>query len=174
MSELLSNIDLIYLCKNLGIKLNGVIFKDGLADLKDGGYIINLDATESTGTHWVCCYKKGQVIVYFDSFGENCFEELKSIADQNSYKIIESMFQLQNLNDDSCGWYCLAFLYWTTQWIKSRRLASSPALTSQPLNTHCINLFNDMFKTDRTQSNKNILSKYIRSVVLKKPKKISI
>lgn len=158
MSGLLSNIDLVYLSRRLGIRLNEVVFKDGIDSangLRDGAYIINLDATESEGTHWVCFYKKSNIIIYFDSFGENCFEELKLIAENYKYKIIESMYQLQNLKDDSCGWYCLAFLHWAEQWIKSK-----------PLNSHCLNMFNDMFKTDRTQSNKNILSKYLKKAYM--------
>ena len=32
---------------------------------KSGGYIINLDEYDDTGTHWVAIYNN----VYFDSFG---------------------------------------------------------------------------------------------------------
>ena len=152
---LLSNDDLKYLCPKLGIKLNGVMFKQGFKDitiLKDGAYIINLDRTESKGTHWVCCYKKGKIIMYFDSFGENCFEELKEVAKKNKCSIIESMFQLQNLNDNSCGFYCLGFLHW---------------IHNKKLNSRNLNIFNEMFKTDHTQSNKDILSKYLRKAILR-------
>jgi hypothetical protein len=153
MSELLSNHDLIFLCKKFGINLIEVVFKDGITvsdvGMVDGAYIINLDETESIGTHWVCAHKQNKTIIYFDSFGENVFEELKAIGVDFGYKIIESMFQLQHLKDDSCGFYCLAFL----NWVKS----------NQQLNSRCLNLFNEMFRTDRTKSNRKILSKYLKT-----------
>jgi hypothetical protein len=161
MSKLLSNVDLINISKTLGITLNGVSFKDDINVSKngiaDGGYIFNLDGTESSGTHWVCAYKKGKIIIYFDSFGENCFKELKDIANHFKYTVIESMFQLQDLNDDSCGYYCIAFLHWVTKWTKSKLL-----------NSRCLNLFNEMFKTDRTKSNRDILSKYLKKAYMNK------
>ena len=39
-------------------RLNGVFSRDNLQKIKDGTYIINLDAYSDIGTHWVALYVK--------------------------------------------------------------------------------------------------------------------
>ena len=42
-----------------GVKgFNGVFSRNNLPNLKDGSYIINLDHSENTGTHWVVIFLK--------------------------------------------------------------------------------------------------------------------
>ena len=48
---------------------NGVCSRNNLPTIKDGGYIINLDEYESTGTHWIALSVNGDNVTYFDSFG---------------------------------------------------------------------------------------------------------
>ena len=53
-----------------GIKgCNGVFSRNNLPNLKKGAYVINLDHSENTGTHWVIIYAKKDEVIYFDSFG---------------------------------------------------------------------------------------------------------
>ena len=37
-------------------KFNGVYSRNNLSKIKDGAYIINLDAYESIGTYWIALY----------------------------------------------------------------------------------------------------------------------
>ena len=53
-----------------GLKgFNGVFSRNNLPKLKYGAYVINLDHSENTGTHWVVIYVKKDKVIYFDSFG---------------------------------------------------------------------------------------------------------
>ena len=59
---------------------NGVFSKNNLTKLKKGVYIIILDHSENTGTHWVLIFVKKDEVIYFDSFGvEYIPKEMNSI-----------------------------------------------------------------------------------------------
>ena len=53
--------------------------------MKDGGYVINLDEYADVGTHWIALFCKRSEVAYFDSFGvEHIPEEIKkSIRNKN-------------------------------------------------------------------------------------------
>ncbi len=53
------------------IKINGVYAKDELKKpLKDGFYIINLNNSDQSGSHWTVLYKINDgYSFYFDAFG---------------------------------------------------------------------------------------------------------
>ena len=72
--------------------------------------ILNLDAKgERGGTHWTALYVKDNIVKYFDSFG--CKPPLivrKSFPDHD---IHYNSYQLQQLNSNNCGQYCLMFLH---------------------------------------------------------------
>ena len=48
---------------------NGVFSRSYLPNLKKGAYVINVDHSENTGTHWVVIFVKKDEVIYFDSFG---------------------------------------------------------------------------------------------------------
>ena len=50
-------------------RFNGVFLRNNLPNLKDGAYVINLDHSKNTGTHWVVIFVKKDEVIYFDSFG---------------------------------------------------------------------------------------------------------
>ena len=41
--------------------------------LKNVAYVINLDHSENTGTHWVVIFMNSHEVIYFDSFGVEYF-----------------------------------------------------------------------------------------------------
>ena len=43
--------------------------RNNLPKLKKGAYLINLDHSKNTGTHWVVIFVKYNEVIYFDSFG---------------------------------------------------------------------------------------------------------
>ena len=51
-------------------RFNGVFSRDNLPNnIKNGAYVINLDAYHDIGTHCVELYVNNKTITYFDSFG---------------------------------------------------------------------------------------------------------
>ena len=60
-------------------RFNGVFSRDNIPkNMKDGGYIINLDEYVDVGTQWIALFCNKSEIVYFDSFGvEHVPEEIK-------------------------------------------------------------------------------------------------
>ena len=50
-------------------KFNGVYSKNNLPKIKDGAYVINLDAYKPIGTHWIALYVNDNNVTHFDSFG---------------------------------------------------------------------------------------------------------
>lgn len=71
--------------------------------------VVNLDTSESEGTHWIAVRKEGDVAYYFDSFGN-----LKPPPEIASYlrgvRILYNMVRYQNFNSVICGHLCLQFL----------------------------------------------------------------
>jgi hypothetical protein len=75
-------------------------------------FVANTDPAAEKGEHWVCYYfdKKGNV-EYFDSFGFpplNC--ELHNFYVKNGNECTYNDVQLQGVNSDVCGHYCMAIL----------------------------------------------------------------
>ena len=65
----LTNSDFYSICIKLKLKLNGIYMKDELpSDLKEGNYIINLENSNQSGSHWTCFIKSKNDIFYYDSF----------------------------------------------------------------------------------------------------------
>ena len=50
-------------------RFNGVSSRNNLPKLKNDAYVINLDHSKNTGTHWVAAFVKEDEVIYFDSFG---------------------------------------------------------------------------------------------------------
>ena len=50
-------------------RFNGVYSRNNLPKLKNGAYVINLDHSKNTETHWVVIFVKEDEVIYFDSFG---------------------------------------------------------------------------------------------------------
>lgn len=72
--------------------------------------IVNLDSKMSLGTHWVCYRKNGDIVHYFDSFGDlHPPVELINYFGPNS-TIYYNYKRKQNFNSVVCGHKCLEFL----------------------------------------------------------------
>lgn len=70
----LSNLDILKLVKKYKIPFfRGVYMRDNLpmnGPKKNESIIINLDDKNSAGTHWVAMRKRGDIVHYFDSYGD--------------------------------------------------------------------------------------------------------
>ena len=61
-------------------KFNGVYSSNNLPKIKNGTYVINLDAFKSIETHWIALYVDNNNITNFDSFGaEDVPKKLKHL-----------------------------------------------------------------------------------------------
>ena len=72
-NKVLTNFDLIEYAKKLKIpKFRGVFMSDTLPRKphKEECGIVNLNTSKEKGSHWTCYYKKGNLRIYFDSFGQ--------------------------------------------------------------------------------------------------------
>ena len=151
--EILSNIDIEQLCKLLKIPLIACVSKNRLKDYKpvNGGYIINLMDSGGGGSHWVALWIHQNNAIYFDSFGEIYpYDVKKFVKNKNFYYNTD---QIQHLTQDSCGYFCIFFLYMTH---------SNQHLYPRVLLNRFINVF-----SDNERDNDNILQKYLKNIVKK-------
>ena len=95
-------------------RLNGVYSRNSLSKLKKGAYVINLDHSKNTGTHWVVIFAKEDEVIYFDSFGvEYIPEEIMQKIEHSSLgnkNIKTSIFRIQDNKSIMCGYFCILFI----------------------------------------------------------------
>ena len=90
---------------------NGVFSRNNLPKLKNGEYIINLDHSENTGTHWIVIFVNKKKVIYFDSFGvEYIPKEIMERIEHSSKNIKTSIFRIQDNNPIMCAYFCIFFI----------------------------------------------------------------
>ena len=126
----LSNFDIIGICKKLKISnFKGCFMRDEIGNLdaasnNDECFIMNLDNSDSSGTHWVAvniagatgasgagsagASGAGGTTYYFDSFGFPPTQEIKEYCKEPRYY---NSFVFQKPNEVICGHLCVYFLY---------------------------------------------------------------
>jgi len=70
--------------------------------------IINLDESKIEGTHWVSLFIKYKTSYYFDSYGFLPTKEVELYCPEPRYY---NSFQIQKVNENICGHYCIYILY---------------------------------------------------------------
>lgn len=73
--------------------------------------VINLDNSNGPGTHYVAYVKRGDLVWYYDSFGD--LPPPRELVNYfgNSAIIVYNKTREQNFNTHTCGRLCLKFLY---------------------------------------------------------------
>ena len=116
----LTNIDIENYASKLEIPyFRSVYMKDTLPDwprpIECG--VVNLDASEGTGMHWVCYAKtKDKRRIYFDSFGQDVLVEImKYLKTDKEFRnkvpvIARNTDIVQSINTHVCGHLCLFVL----------------------------------------------------------------
>ena len=91
-------------------RFNGVYSRVNLPKtIKNGAYIINLDAYADVGTHWIALYVKDNKITYFDSFGVVCIpKEVKKFIENKNIKT--NIFRIQADNSIMSEYFCTGFI----------------------------------------------------------------
>ena len=89
----------------------GVISRDQIALIhRLGYYIVNLNNSTQSGSHWVVIHVKLTLIEYFDSFGLNAPMELVYLSDRMGLNYLYNSTQYQDLKSVLCGYWCLYFV----------------------------------------------------------------
>ena len=106
---------MIHFAKKLDIKhFRGVFMRDELPKTGPWRYeagVINLDDDDGPGTHW-CAYRKaGNMVYYFDSFGNlQPPPEFIKYLGGGSHVIRYNHEVYQDFDSFNCGHLCLEFL----------------------------------------------------------------
>ena len=144
----LDNFELMEICKNLKIKLNGIIYaRNQNINLKNGNYIINLDDYGNSGTHWTCFIKEKNNIYYFDSFSTYPTLELINLCDKYNLNIFYNKDDIQEYKSILCGYYCVSLFHY----IKGKTNI-----------IYSINDYLNLFNKKNTKQNDKIIIKYIK------------
>lgn len=92
----------------------GVFSIDNLPEsVSESIYFINSDPSYLPGMHWICVYfPKNSPAEFFDSLGHapNYYSQKLSLFMKNTF--IYNTRRLQAYNSNTCGLYCLFFLYY--------------------------------------------------------------
>ena len=118
----LSNFDIIRICKKLKIcNFKGCFMRDEICNLdavssNDECFVMNLDDSNSSGTHWIAVNIADAsdtsgvsgTTYYFDSFGLPPTKEIKGYCKEPRFY---NSFVFQKPNEVICGHMCLYFLY---------------------------------------------------------------
>ena len=110
-----TNVQLNRLAQRMRVPFfRGVFMRDSLPIVdgvrRDESGIVNLDAT-GPGTHWVAYAKRGDRVVYFDSFGNlRPPKELVRYFGPSVTKIEYNRTSYQRYDQSICGQLCLQFL----------------------------------------------------------------
>jgi hypothetical protein len=113
-----SNFELMDLCERLKIPLKECGMKDEVnmpkEGYEDGAYILNLNDSYQSGSHWCAFWVSNKEIFYVDSFGM-----IFPLGEQTDFKkqftkVFYSRVQLQDLKSEMCGYFAVAFLAFMT------------------------------------------------------------
>jgi hypothetical protein len=142
LNKVLTNYDIINICKRLKLKINGIYMRDEITtrNLDDGCTVMNLQSKGQSGSHWTAIYKQGNVIMYCDPYGMPYPNDEKLVFEKQRNTVFYNNVQYQDYYSHNCGLFAILFLY-----VMSRD--KSPILTRV---SNMIKLF---------ETNKNHLSK---------------
>ena len=89
----------------------GVFARDKIPRDKIGIFVVNLDASDQPGSHWVCVFTDGKKGEFFDSFGRPPpYQSIRNYMDRNCTDgWTYSNKQLQSAISRSCGHYCVLY-----------------------------------------------------------------
>jgi hypothetical protein len=155
---MLSNIEIEEYCKKHRFPLVEVISKDELQNQypKVGSYYINMeDSDKGNGTHWVMFKILPHPFnraLYFDSFGTFAPKDVDEFL--HHYKpYVRNDRQIQNLNSEYCGYFCLATdKYFTDHYDKSMDLEEN------------FNKYLSLY-SDNTKTNDKIVKQYLAKTI---------
>ena len=111
-----TNIELISLAKALYIPNFYCIMIDEflIIEVKERplSIICNLQDSTKNGSHWVMCFISLTQKIFYCSYGSPIPLKIKTfLMSIDDRSILSSNFQIQDFNENTCGYYCLLILY---------------------------------------------------------------
>ena len=90
-------------------------------------FVCNTDESYKKGKHWVIIYINSDknVVEYFDSLGKKPAIRFKSFMRQDNRYILYSHKKLQGVYSESCGFFCLYFVYLRCRGVDYKSLLNS-------------------------------------------------
>lgn len=147
----ISNIELQEIMTKYRIQCNGIVMKDQLLDLDEGGYIINLNDSHQSGSHWVALYCTRKEHIYFDSFGGPPPQDIHELLLSKYGKVNFNSFIIQDLKSQLCGYFCLGLLLYIK--LHTRQFKTLVAKA----NDFCNYFYDD------TKKNNAVLTKFLKT-----------
>jgi hypothetical protein len=87
--------------------------------------IINMDAHDEPGSHWVALYfDKNKRCDFFNSYGVEPKDPLKSYIENNSISYSCNEKPVQKVFTTTCGQFCIFFLFWRTRGVRMKTITS--------------------------------------------------
>ncbi len=112
-----SGVDLENLAKAIDLKVKIMLLYDleNIDKLDNGNYIVLITPNKNIlSGHYVCMkvfkFLKTKYIYYFDSFGMPAPDIIEDIADKNKYYLYYNDKQVQAINMEHCGQFCVYLL----------------------------------------------------------------
>ena len=90
-------------------------------------YVVNTDPNYLPGSHWIVIYSHDKTCEIFDSLGENPinygvhFSNLLLKYNKYSY----SIKKIQNKFSNTCGMFCIYYIYWKTRGLGLNEIVST-------------------------------------------------
>ena len=136
----------------------GVISRDHIKDCKPKRcYVINLNESHESGSHWVAMFFGSGLILYFDSFGLHPCGEVVTLSNTFGVNYAYNNVQYQAMLSVLCGYYCLWFLNEVSRRLKGQDRRSESLYS----------VFNDVVKPlshSDTSSNERFIVNYFTKV----------
>jgi hypothetical protein len=115
-----TNIELEKICKSLGINnFIGVFMMNEINKVSHQSnecFIVNLQNSDQSGSHWTAVYKNNNNVYYFDSYGAPVPNEIRKRYNKfkiNNFQSDDNILPdkpLQSYSQTICGHLCVLFL----------------------------------------------------------------
>jgi hypothetical protein len=158
MNNITSNMDLKTYLMFLGVNNVLIRSKDNFENTyaKNGNYIVNLADANEDGTHWTALYIKGDMSIYFDSYGLAPPKHIQEFTRNKT--LLYNTDHIQSFNSTACGYYCVLFLY------HFNNLSNDYKTIKQY--GYAINKFNQPFDLDNKENNDEILRTKLKNILM--------
>ncbi len=106
----LNNFDIINLCKEYDIPLNGIYRRNEInIGLPEYLSVINSAIGNNNSGHWFAYIynDKKKIVYYIDSYGVEPFQEIIDLF--KGYKILYNKIQIQSHDSNICGWVVILY-----------------------------------------------------------------
>jgi len=144
-----TNVQLQKYASKFNIKVN-ILMNDQFKVPKNGYYILNLENSSLSGSHWVALICTSTKCFYFDSYGAPPTNRVHQRLKLKYDRIYMNNQIIQSLNSEMCGWFALGLILYVHLHPKQELLKACDAY---------LNMFDD-----NTERNNKILKNYFHSL----------